>query len=263
MSASAAKANTSPEAVLSVESLACYFGGVKAVDECTFSVRPGTITGLMGPNGAGKSTALAVISGFINATSGRVHYDGEDVTHLKPHLRARKRLVRTFQLSSEFADLTVMENMLAGEMRMRGEGVAGAFFGPLYWRSNERRAVARAREVLEKIDLIDQQDELAGRLSGGQKRILEVGRALMAQPRCLLLDEPMAGIHSLAIDKIAGLLETIREDGITVLMAEHELGAIERLCNPVIVMAQGRVISEGTLQEVRGRKEVIDAYLVR
>jgi neutral amino acid transport system ATP-binding protein len=250
-------------ALLAVRDLRRSFGGVQAVDGISFEAERGVITGLIGPNGAGKSTALGVIAGALAPSGGGVRFDGEDVTGWPPMRLARRGLIRTFQISSEFARLTVLENLLVGARDHVGESLAGALlFGKRRWRAQERELVARARELLVRFEMIGKEDEYAGNLSGGQKRLLEIMRALMAEPKLLLLDEPMAGVNPTLSRKIQGHLEELRAEGLAMLMVEHELAVVERLCQRVIVMAQGKVISEGTMDAVRKNQEVLDAYLV-
>jgi neutral amino acid transport system ATP-binding protein len=239
-----------------------HFEGVRAVDGVSIEVARGRITGLIGPNGAGKSTFLAVLAGTLPASAGRIWFDGEDVTKLPAYRRARRGLVRTFQLSSEFAELTVLENLLVAAPNHRGDSLLGALRGRRYWGGDERRLVEQARELLDRFGMRRQESEYAGNLSGGQKRLLEVMRALMLRPRLLLLDEPMAGLHPSVVQQISAYLERLRDEGLTILMVEHELGTVERLCDPVIVMAQGQVIGQGPMHLLRRQREIIDAYLI-
>ena len=238
------------------------FGGVKAVDGASFSALRGRITGLIGPNGAGKSTLMGIIAGAIKPVSGAVHFEGEDVTGLAPHLIARRGIVRTFQLSAEFAKLTVLENLLVAAPGQKGESVWGAELGRRYWGPSENLVVERARGVLERFAMTPKENELAGNLSGGQKRLLEIMRALMAKPKMLLLDEPFAGVNPTLAREIEAYLIGLRDEGLSMIMVEHELSVVERVCDPVVVMAQGKVISEGSMRDVRARQEVINAYLV-
>jgi ABC-type branched-subunit amino acid transport system ATPase component len=249
--------------LLVVNDLKRSFGGVHAVDGVSFHVARGSITGLIGPNGAGKSTALGTIAGALRADAGSIKFDGEDITGLAPMKRARKGLIRTFQTSSEFQRLTVLENLLVGDQHHPGESLTGALlWGGRSWRAHERAVVARARELLERFQMSDKEDEWAENLSGGQKRLLEIMRGLMAEPKLLLLDEPMAGVNPTLARGIELHLQRLREAGLTMLMVEHELRVVERLCDRVIVMAQGKVLSEGTMDTLRRDQEVLDAYLV-
>ena len=183
-----------------------HFEGMRAVDGVSIDVLPGRLTGLIGPNGAGKSTFLAVLAGTLPASSGSIVFDGEDITRLPTFRRARLGLVRTFQLPSEFAQLTVMENLLAAAPDNRGESVLGALRGRRYWEKDESRLVEQARELLARFRMTEKEDQYAGDLSGGQKRLVEIMRALMLQPRLLLLDEPMAGVHPSIVGEIASYL---------------------------------------------------------
>jgi len=249
--------------LLHVEDLRRSFGGVHAVDGISFGVEAGTITGLIGPNGAGKSTALGMIAGAIKPSGGSIVFDGRDVTGSSPMQVARSGLIRTFQISSEFQQLTVLENLLVGAPGHVGESLVGSLLlGPRSWRAQEQELVEGARELLLRFEMHEKEEEYAGNLSGGQKRLLEIMRALMAKPKLLLLDEPMAGVNPTLGRRIERHLEELRDEGLTMLMVEHELGVVERLCQRVVVMAQGKVISEGTMETLRKDKEVLGAYLV-
>jgi ABC-type branched-subunit amino acid transport system ATPase component len=247
--------------IVEVRELERHFGGVHAVRGATFDVRRGTITGLIGPNGAGKSTVVNVISGFMAPTSGRVVFDGDDVTSWPTHRIARRGLVRTFQLSSECPRLTVMENLLIAAPNIDGAAVGHSLLGKRRWRRSEQLAVDAARDLLGRFGLADAEDAYAGELSGGQKRLLEIMRGLMTRPSLLLLDEPFAGINPTLALEVERLLGELRDSGLTMVLIEHELGAVERLCDKVIVMALGRVIAEGTMDELRANQQVVDAYL--
>jgi branched-chain amino acid transport system permease protein len=248
--------------VLQAVDLSRDFGGVHAVSGVTLSVRRGTVTGLIGPNGAGKSTLLSLLAGTERASAGQVFYQGADVTGLPAFRRARLGLVRTFQLASEFRRLTVMENLLCAAPGNRGETMRGAFAGRRYWRGDEAAAVAKAAGILERFGLETLANSYAGDLSGGQRRLVEIMRALMTDPTMLLLDEPMAGVHPELARRIGNLLTELSRDGLTVLMVEHELAIMDEFCDPVIVMAEGSVLAEGTMAQLRARSEVVEAYLV-
>jgi len=238
------------------------FGGVKAVSGVSLSVARGTVTGLIGPNGAGKSTLLAVLAGTDQASSGTVRYEGQDVTALPAYRRARLGLVRTFQLASEFKQLTVMENLLSAAPGNRGDSMRGALAGRRYWKNDEQAAVTRAADILRRFGLTDLANSYAGDLSGGQRRLVEIMRALMTDPAMLLLDEPMAGVHPELAHRIGEMLTQLSRDGLTVLMVEHELAIMDEFCDPVIVMADGSVLAQGTMAQLRERAEVVEAYLV-
>lgn len=247
--------------VLQVGHLTVTFGGVVAVADLSFDVARGTAVGLIGPNGAGKSTALKVIGGQIKPASGTVVFDGTDLAGRPPHVAARHGLVRTFQLGGEFARLTVMENLLVAVPRLRGQSIWGALAGRRWWGAAQAAEVRRAREVLSRLDLRDKEDQYASDLSGGQRKLVEIGRALMARPKMLMLDEPMAGVNRSLARHIEDALSSLREEGLTLLLVEHELSSVERLCERVLVMAQGRQIADGNMKQLRSRREVLGAYL--
>jgi len=239
-----------------------HFEGMRAVDGVSLEVVPGKITGLIGPNGAGKSTFMAVLAGTLPATSGTIVFDGEDITHLPAYQRARRRLVRTFQLPSEFAQLTVLENLLVAAPDNRGDSLFGALMGKRYWHEDENRLIDEARGLLKRFGMSAKESDYAGTMSGGQKRLIEIMRALMLHPRLLLLDEPMSGVHPKIVEEIQYYLQDLRAGGLTILMVEHELHMVERLCDTVVVMAQGKVIGSGTMSSLRRQQEIVDAYLV-
>ncbi|HYM49598.1 MAG TPA: ABC transporter ATP-binding protein [Candidatus Limnocylindrales bacterium] len=239
-----------------------HFEGMHAVDGVSIDVLPGRITGLIGPNGAGKSTLMAVLAGTMPASSGTILFDGEDITRLPAYQRARRGLVRTFQLPSEFAQLTVLENLLVAAPHHRGESLLGALLGKRYWIADEERLVAQARSLLARFGMTAKESDYAGTMSGGQKRLIEIMRALMLRPRVLLLDEPMSGVHPSIVSEIASYVESLRDEGLTILMVEHELHMVDRLCDPVVVMAQGKVIGQGSMASLRRQREIVDAYLV-
>ena len=248
--------------LLSVRELRRRFGGVLAVNGASFDVPPGRITGLIGPNGAGKSTVLNVIAGALRPDGGEVRFGGAEITGRPAYQVARRGVIRTFQVSSEFARLTVLENLLVAAPGQRGERLWQAALGKRYWRGAERGLVDRARYLLDRFEMGAKEDEYAGNLSGGQKRLLELMRGLMAGPVLLLLDEPMAGVNPALARRIEGHLAELCGEGLTMLMIEHELSVVERLCDPVVVMAQGKVIAQGTMAQVRSEQEVLDAYLI-
>jgi branched-chain amino acid transport system permease protein len=250
------------EVVLQAADVVREFGGLRAVAGVSISVRRGTLTGLIGPNGAGKSTLLAMLAGTLPVSSGEILYQGEDVTGLPAFRRARLGLVRTFQLASEFKKLTVLENLLSSVPGNRGDSLRGALAGPRYWRADEDAAVARATALLERFGLEAHANSYAGDLSGGQRRMVEIMRALMAEPRVLLLDEPMAGVHPSLARRIGAELVALTAGGLTVLMVEHELAIMDEFCDPVVAMAEGAVLAQGTMSELRRRSDVVEAYLV-
>ena len=253
---------TAGAAILECSGLGRSFDGVRAVEDVSMSFQQGRLTGIIGPNGAGKSTLLAMLAGTLRPTEGRIAYRGEDITSLPAYRRARGGLVRTFQLASEFKRLTVMENLIAAIPDQRGESFRGALLGRRFWGAQERDAIDRAREMLERFGLLALGDRYAGELSGGQRRLVEIMRSLMAEPEVLLLDEPMAGVHPRLAHQIGEQLVALTQSGLTVVMVEHELSIMDAFCDPVIVMAEGRVLAEGTMSVLRANAEVVEAYLV-
>ncbi len=245
-----------------VEDLAKSFGGVHAVDGVSFAIPRGSLTGMIGPNGAGKSTVLGMIAGAIRPDRGSIALEGQEIAGLPSHRTARRGVVRTFQAASVFPRMTVLENLLLGVPPWHGEGIAAALLGRRRWRREEREQVLRARELLARLGISSMADTFAAQLSGGQKRLVEIGRAMMARPRLLLLDEPMAGVSRTLAPVIEALVAELREEGMTVLLIEHELALVERLCSPVVVLAQGRVLMQGEMAEARANPEVRRAYLV-
>jgi ABC-type branched-subunit amino acid transport system ATPase component len=237
------------------------FGGLRAVDNCSFEIRTGTITGLIGPNGAGKSTMLNLLAGALTPDSGSIRFFGQETAGLPAFKMARLGMARTFQLPSEFARMTVLENLMVAPLNQRGDSLWAALLGPRVWKREEIGHLESAWTLLRRFGLAPLAHEYAGNLSGGQKRLLELARALQLKPRLLLLDEPMAGVNPALIDQLADYIADLKTEGLTVVMVEHEMGTIERLCNPVIVMTQGRVLAEGSMADIRANPEVVTAYL--
>jgi branched-chain amino acid transport system ATP-binding protein/branched-chain amino acid transport system permease protein len=255
-------AATDVRARAEVRDLARDFGGVQAVDGVSFAVPQAQITGLIGPNGAGKSTVLKLIAGAIAPTRGQILVDGEDIAGRPQYRVARLGVVRTFQHTSEFPRLTVLENLLVAAPGQPGDSFGGALLGRRHARRRQGELLGRAYGLLEEFSLAHHADTLAGELSGGQRRLVEIMRALMAEPRILLLDEPMAGVNPTLRLTIEDHLRRLADAGLTMLMVEHELGAVERVCDSVHVMAQGRLLASGTMGDLRRNEEVIGAYLV-
>ncbi len=256
------KSAADPDIVLQAIDIERDFGGVQAVSGVSLSVSRGTLTGLIGPNGAGKSTLLALLAGTDRPSAGTIIYQQQEITALPAFRRARLGLVRTFQLASEFKQLTVMENLLSAAPGNRGDTFRGAVAGRRYWRGDEEHAIEKAAGILSRFGLEGLANEYAGNLSGGQRRLVEIMRALMTDPRMLLLDEPMAGVHPELAHKIGDLLVELCQEGMTILMVEHELAIMDEFCDPVIVMAEGAVLAQGTMAQLRDRTEVVEAYLV-
>jgi branched-chain amino acid transport system permease protein len=248
--------------ILSTQGLSKSFSGVTVVSDVSISIHQGRLTGIIGPNGAGKSTAMAMLAGTLSATSGQIFFEGRDITHVASYQRARAGLVRTFQLASEFKKLTVLENLVCAIPRQAGDSFMGSLRGRRYWGSQDKSNIERAEEILEDFGLSQYADAYAGGLSGGQRRLVEIMRALLAEPTVLLLDEPMAGVHRNLARKIGNHLVKLCEAGMTVVMVEHELSIMDEFCDPVIVLAEGKVLAEGTMAELRANSEVVEAYLV-
>jgi ABC-type branched-subunit amino acid transport system ATPase component len=237
------------------------FGGAKAVNGATFSVPLGSVTALIGPNGAGKTTVVDILSGALHPDTGTVTLESQDVTRLPSHRRAELGLIRTFQLSREFGGLTVFENVMVSARHQAGESLFDIYFRPRLVTARENELKERAAAVLEQFGLYALRDEWARALSGGQKRLLEISRAVMAEPKVLLLDEPMAGVNPVLIDKIGEHILELRASGVTVLMVEHNLNVVEKICDHVIVLAEGRTLATGQMSELRDNADVVRAYL--
>ena len=250
-----------PSNVLSVEGISKAFGGVQAVQNVSFTVREGTVTGLIGPNGAGKSTVVSMISGFVRADRGRVSLSGKDITNKLPHQIAKDGLVRTFQIAKELQRLTVFENLLLAPFRQLGENPWNALFARRKVLQEEREHLMVAVEWLKKFNLYDLRDEYAGNLSGGQKKLLELSRALMAKPKIVLLDEPMAGVNPTLTKTLQGYIAELRDNGTTFLLIEHNLSVVEAVCDHVVVLAEGQVLAQGRMEELRETEAVVSAYL--
>ena len=250
------------KSILEVRDLVKHYGGVRAVDGVSFSVLPGTITGVIGPNGAGKSTVLNMIAGFTPPGAGRVLFDGQDVTGWPMHRLARHGVVRTFQMARVFGGLTALENLMVAAPAQRGETLLGILVGRPYWQAQERRLVDDSRDMMRTFGMDAKTDDAGRNLSGGQRRAVEIMRALTAKPRLLLLDEPMAGLSPSLSRQLQDLFLELAAAGMSLLLVEHELEVVDRLCSKVVVMAQGKVLTEGRMSELRTRKEVQDAYVI-
>ena len=248
--------------ILSCTNLTRAFHGVTVVSDVSIDIQRGRLTGLIGPNGAGKSTTLAMLAGTLAPTSGKIFYEGRDITSMPSNERAKAGMVRTFQLASEFKKLTVLENLVSAIPRQSGDSLTGALRGRRHWGREDTENIERAKEMLEGFGLSQYADNYAGGLSGGQRRLVEIMRALLAEPTVLLLDEPMAGVHPNLAHKIGDQLVALVKSGMTIVMVEHELSIMDAFCDPVIVLAEGRVLAQGTMSELRAMKEVVEAYLV-
>ena len=248
--------------LLQVRDAAKDFGGVRAVDNCTLDVKRGTITGLIGPNGAGKTTLFNLISGAIPPSGGRIIFDGVEIQGMKMHQTFARGLMRTFQIPREMKGMTVLENLMVVPARQTGEHLWASWMMPWRVSRQEREIEDRAMETLEFVRLSHLSDEYAGNLSTGQKKLLELARTLMAEPKMVLLDEPAAGINrTLLGDLAADIRRACEERGVTFMLIEHDMDLVAQLCDPVIVMANGSVIAEGTPHEVQNDPQVLDVYL--
>src|SRR5688572_16337797 len=249
-------------AFLAVHQLTKAFGGVRAVDRCSLEVREGTITGLIGPNGAGKTTLFNVLTGFHRPDSGRIVFRGDDITGLAPYQVFRRGICRTFQIPREFEDLTVLENLLVVPPDQTGERLWAPWVAPRKIRREEVRHRERAERVLEQVGLTRVAGDPAWTLSGGQKKLLELARALMADPKLLMLDEPGAGVNPTQMKELTRYIQWLAtERGVTILLIEHDMDLVMSVCNPVIVLSEGKPLVEGPPDTVRRDPRVLAAYL--
>ena len=248
--------------MITVENISKNFGGIHAVNDVSLQIAPGSITGLIGPNGAGKTTLFNVIAGLYAPSQGRVFLDGEDITGLAPHELFAKGLLRTFQIAHEFSTLTVRENLMTVPGGQSGERLVDAWFRPGKVRDEEAGFRERVADVIDFLQLGEVADEFAGNLSGGQKKLLELGRTMMVDAKIVFLDEVGAGVNRTLLATIGdAILRLNRERGYTFCMIEHDMDFISRLCDPVVVMAEGAVLATGSAEEVRANEAVIEAYL--
>jgi branched-chain amino acid transport system ATP-binding protein len=245
-----------------VDDVHMHFGGIHAVDGASLTIEQGTITGLIGPNGAGKTTLFNVIAGTYTPSAGHVSLDGEDITGLKPHQLFGRGLLRTFQIAHEFHSLTVRENLMMVPPNQLGERLIDAWLKPSAVRAQEEEIRAKADEVIRFLQIEQVADELAGNLSGGQKKLLELGRTMMVDAKIVFLDEVGAGVNRTLLGTIGeAILRLQRERGYTFCLIEHDMDFIAKLCDPVICMAEGRVLAEGKADEIMRNEQVIEAYL--
>ena len=250
--------------MIRVENLHKHFGGFHAVDGASLEIRTGSITGLIGPNGAGKTTLFNVIAGRYEATSGQVFMDGEDITGLPPHKLFDKGLLRTFQIAHEFSSMTVRENLMMVPPRQSGEKLWNALFSRGQVAEEEERIRQKADEVLEFLTISHIADQKAGMISGGQKKLVELGRTMMVDAKIVFLDEVGAGVNRTLLNTIGDAIVRLnKERGYTFCVIEHEMDFIGRMCDPVICMAEGKVLAEGTVDQVKNDERVIEAYLGR
>ena len=248
--------------MIEVHDLHMHFGGIRAVDGASIKIETGSITGLIGPNGAGKTTLFNCIAGAYHPTSGRVVLDGQDITGLPPHELFAKGLLRTFQIAHEFSTLSVLENLMMVPGGQSGERLWDAWFAGAKVREEERQVREKAEEVIDFLEIPQVKDELAGNLSGGQKKLLELGRTMMVDAKIVFLDEVGAGVNRTLLKTIGTAIQRLNQErGYTFCMIEHDMDFIARLCDPVIVMAEGKVLTTGTPAEVTSDERVIEAYL--
>jgi branched-chain amino acid transport system ATP-binding protein len=248
--------------MIKVDNLHRHFGGFRAVDGASLEIREGSITGLVGPNGAGKTTLFNVIAGVLPPTSGRVTMASDDITGMDPHELFHKGLLRTFQIAHEFSSMTVRENLMMVPGGQSGETLWNTWFGRKRIANEERALQAKADEVLEFLTVDHMREEKAGNLSGGQKKLLELGRTMMVDARIVFLDEVGAGVNRTLLNTIGdAIIRLNKERGYTFCMIEHDMEFIGRLCDPVIVMAEGKVLAEGTIDQIKANEQVIEAYL--
>ena len=248
-------------AIIDVQHVHKAFGGLKVINDCSIQVEQGSITGLIGPNGAGKSTLFNIIAGALPLDSGRILLDGEEITNRPANELFHKGLLRTFQIAHEFSHMTALENLMMVPPTQAGENLFNAWFKPSLVNHQEAEVRRRALEVIDFIGLHHVRNELAGNLSGGQKKLLELGRTMMTDARVVLLDEIAAGVNRTLLGDLVTNIERLnREMGYTFLVIEHDMDMIARLCDPVIVLAQGSVMVEGSIEEIQNNPQVIEAY---
>ena len=250
-------------ALLAMSNVTRAFYGVDVLRGVTCSIGEGTITGLIGPNGAGKSTLFNVLSGLFPADGGSIRFAGTETSRMPADKLVNAGLVRSFQLARGFSKLTLFAHLMLHGRNQPGERLLAGLFGSAEARRHEDKLAERALHVARRLKLAHVIDNPVTALSGGQKKLLEIGRALMSEPRLMMLDEPMAGVNPSLTQEIADHLMALNAEGITILLVEHDMALIRKLCSPVIVMAEGRVLAEGTFEEVAGNREVQEAYLGR
>ena len=250
--------------ILQVDKLSKYFGGLAAVSRCSLKIKKGSITGIIGPNGSGKTTLFNLIAGNLKPSDGNVLFQGKDITGVPSYELFSKGLLRTFQIAHEFTNLTVLENLMMVPGGQSGEKLTNALFSRKIIKEEEKKIKQKALEVMEFLNLMQLSKELAGNLSGGQKKLLELGRTMMVDAKLVLLDEVGAGVNRTLLKDIgSAILRLNKEKGYTFCMIEHDMDFISRLCNPVIVMSEGSVLFKGTPEEVKNNEQVIESYLGR
>ena len=248
--------------MLEVKNINKFFGGIKAVNKASMFVKEGSITGLIGPNGAGKTTLFNTIAGLFEPDGGNIIFNNEDISNLKPHELFSKGILRTFQIAHEFSTLTVLENLMMVPSNQSGEKIIHALFPTKKDKLQEEAIREKAIKVIEFLNLKHLTQELAGNLSGGQKKLLELGRTMMVDAKLVLLDEVGAGVNRTLLNEISdAILRLNKEKNYTFFVIEHDMDLIEKICNPVIVMAEGDVLFKGTFDQVKSNENVIEAYL--
>jgi len=250
--------------LIKVDSVSKHFGGLRAIDNASFAIDKGTITGLIGPNGAGKTTMFNTIAGVFEPTFGDIFLQDENIVGLRPHQLFKKGVLRTFQIAHEFTTMSVLENLMMVPPNQLGERIYNTWIRRRQIKEQEREVRDKAEEVIEFLKIGHLADELAGNLSGGQKKLLELGRTMMVDAKLVLLDEVGAGVNRTLLKEIGDAIVRLnKERGYTFCMIEHDMDFIGKLCDPVIVMAEGQVLAQGTAEEVTSNEEVIEAYLGR
>ncbi|GAB2498336.1 hypothetical protein GCM10027063_42280 [Promicromonospora xylanilytica] len=249
-----------PDPILRATGVERRFGGMTAVDVDHLEVQRGAITALIGPNGAGKTTFFNLLTGFDQPNQGKWEFEGRQISRTSAAKLARTGMVRTFQLTKALSRLTVLQNMLLAAPDNPGENLFGSLFRPL-WSGVEKRNTAKALEILERFNLDQKKDDFAGSLSGGQRKLLEMARALMTNPTMIMLDEPMAGVNPALVQSLLGHVQALRDEGMTVLFVEHDMHAVRHISDWVVVMAEGRIVAEGPPESVMQDQAVVDAYL--
>ena len=252
------------ENILEIKNLSKYFGGLAAVSDCSLKVKKGTITGIIGPNGSGKTTLFNLIAGNLKCSAGSVMFNNENITDVPAYELFSKGLLRTFQIAHEFTNLSVLENLMMVPGNQSGEQLINAIFKPSLIMKEENIIKQKAIEVIEFLDLGHLRNERAGNLSGGQKKLLELGRTMMVDAKLVLLDEVGAGVNRTLLKDLGTAIEKLnKEKGYTFCMIEHDMDFIGRLCDPVIVMAEGSVLFEGSMDDSKKDEKVIESYLGR
>ena len=252
------------ENILQIESLSKYFGGLAAVSNCSLKIKKGSITGIIGPNGSGKTTLFNLIAGNLKSSQGKVFFNNEDVTDVPSYELFSKGILRTFQIAHEFTNLSVLENLMMVPPNQSGEKLMTSLLKPNLVKNEELVIKQKAYDVIDFLNLKHLANELAGNLSGGQKKLLELGRTMMVDAKLVLLDEVGAGVNRTLLKDLGNaILKLNQEEGYTFCMIEHDMEFISRLCNPVIVMAEGSVLFQGTAEEAKKNEKVIESYLGR